>query len=74
MTSRAVDQIVPDAEGPLRPKTSLSPKTDSRPVQDRLPAVGVGRNFSPAMTLDGRVREVTNGSFGAAKLVESLGT
>ncbi|HNI20376.1 MAG TPA: hypothetical protein PLS35_16770 [Nitrospira sp.] len=23
---------------------------------------------------DGRVREVTNGSFGAAKLVESLGT
>lgn len=38
----------------IRPTTCLSPKTDSRPVQDRLPAVRVGRNFSAATSLDGR--------------------
>ena len=38
------------------------------------PVVHMGRISKSQRAARGRVREVTNGSFGAAKLVESLGT
>ena len=44
-----------------------------RPVAYRLARMAAIRIGWP-VTACGRVREVTNGSFGAAKLVESLGT
>ena len=44
-----------------------------RPLAYRLARMAAIR-IKRAVAASGRVREVTNGSFGAAKLVESLGT
>lgn len=47
---------------PFRPMTYLSPKRDSRPVQDQLPAARVGRKFSDALSLDGRTETSASGA------------
>jgi len=62
-------------QGKLPPTAFRVDATDlaHRPLAYRLARMTAIRMGWP-VTVCGRVREVTNGSFGAAKLVESLGT
>ena len=54
------------------PASCPSPQTTGRPVQDQIPAVHTGSNFSAAMSLHGRVHSAATGSFPAPEFQRLL--